>query len=93
MIKEKYTCPICGEEMEERQGPNIKFYGCSNFPGCKGKRTLDGTVFGIDGEVPAGLTDDAERWFEAGIEEGMSYDEAREMALDWQRMEEKDRYK
>lgn len=93
MIGEEYTCPICGSEMIERQGPKIKFYGCSNFPRCVGKRTLDGTVFGLDGETPSGLTDDAESWFNAGIADGMSYDEARDMAFDWQRMEEKDRFK
>lgn len=86
----EYVCPICGEEMVERQGPKIRFYGCSNFPQCKGKRTLDGTVFGVDGEAPAGLNADAEGWFNAGISDGMSYDEARDMAWDWQRMEEKD---
>ena len=79
--------------MVERQGPNIKFYGCSNFPKCMGKRTLDGTVFGVDGESPAGLTYDAEGWFKVGLSDGMSYDEAREMAFDWQHMEENDRYK
>ena len=73
--------------MVERQGPKIKFYGCSMYPRCKGKRTLDGIVFGIDNESPTGLSEESERWFHAGVSEGMSYDEAKEMALDWQRHE------
>ena len=87
MMSEDFYCPICGEKMIQRQGPNIKFWGCSMYPQCIGKRTLDGTVFGIDGETPAGLSDEAESWFNAGILDGMDYDEAREMALDWQRHE------
>lgn len=88
-----YSCPICGEDMIERQGPKIKFYGCSRFPDCIGKRTLDGEVFGIGGETPLGLEGEGEDWFRSGIRDGMSYDEAREMAFDWQHMEENDRYK
>lgn len=87
MYNDGYACPICGADMVKRQGPKIEFYGCNMYPGCKGKRTLDGTVFGFDGESPAGLSEESESWFYAGISEGMSYDEAREMAFDWQRHE------
>lgn len=88
MANEEYTCPICGADMVERQGRNKKFYGCSMYPRCKGKRALDGTVFGVDGESPAGLSEESESWFYAGISDGMSYDEAREMAFDWQKHED-----
>lgn len=87
---EGYLCPICESEMVERQGPKIKFYGCSNFPRCIGKRTMDGAVFGVDGEIPLGLNDDGEDMFSIGLSEGRSYDEAKEMAFDWQRWQEKD---
>ena len=87
MANEEYTCPICGANMVERQGPKIKFYGCSMYPRCIGKRTLDGIVFGTDNESPAGLSEESEGWFYTGLSEGMSYDEAREMAFDWQRHE------
>lgn len=85
-------CPICGEQMVERTGPKIKFYGCIRYPLCIGKRTLDGVAFGIDGEAPVGLDKEGREWFYAGLADGMSYDEAKEMALDWQRQEEKDRF-
>lgn len=86
-------CPICSDSMVVRQGPKIRFYGCVRYPACKGKRTLDGEVFGMDDEVPDGLDAEGEGWFHTGIAEGMSYDEAREMAFDWQRQEERDRHK
>ena len=88
MRNEGWTCPICNEDMIERQGPKIRFYGCSMYPRCKGKRTLDGKVFGVDDEIPVGLSEESEGWFHAGLSEGMSYDEAREMAFDWQRHED-----
>lgn len=56
------------------------------------KKTLDGVAFGIDGEAPVGLDKEGREWFYAGLADGMSYDEAKEMALDWQRQEEKDRF-
>lgn len=87
MMDNGYLCPICDADMVERQGPKIKFYGCSMYPQCKGKRTLDGAVFGVDDETPIGLSAEAEGWFNAGIADGMDYDEAKEMALDWQRHE------
>lgn len=88
-------CPLCGEQMVERTGPKIKFYGCIRYPLCKGKRTLDGVAFGIDGEkpeAPAWLDKEGRECFYAGLADGMSYEEAREMAFDWQRLEEKDRF-
>ena len=32
------SCPKCGAPMELRSGPYGKFYGCSRYPSCKGKR-------------------------------------------------------
>jgi ssDNA-binding Zn-finger/Zn-ribbon topoisomerase 1 len=31
-------CPKCGEETVLRSGPYGKFYGCSDFPNCRGTR-------------------------------------------------------
>lgn len=31
-------CPLCGAPMKKRKGPYGPFWGCSNFPQCKGKR-------------------------------------------------------
>lgn len=31
-------CPLCGAYMMLRSGPFGQFYGCSNYPSCKGKR-------------------------------------------------------
>ncbi len=84
-MDESIICPICGSSMVERQGPKIKFWGCIRYPNCKGKRTMDGIVFGVDDEAPDGLDGEGERMFDIAIEEGMDYDEAREMAFDWQR--------
>lgn len=36
------VCPICEELMEEKTGKFGKFLGCSNYPECKGTRSLDG---------------------------------------------------
>lgn len=33
-------CPLCGAEMVKRKGKYGEFYGCSNFPGCRGTRKL-----------------------------------------------------
>lgn len=44
----KYVCPLCGAEMVERKGTKITFYGCSEFPNCRGKRLLSGEPFGDD---------------------------------------------
>lgn len=90
MTNEGYLCPICESDMVERQGPKIKFYGCSMYPKCLGKRTMDGTVFGVDDETPLGLNDEGEDMFRIGLSEGRSYDEAKEMAFDWQRWQDKD---
>ena len=29
-------CPKCGAEMKQRNGKNGPFWGCSNYPDCKG---------------------------------------------------------
>ncbi len=36
--KDSPTCPLCGAPMALRTGPYGKFYGCTNYPSCKGKR-------------------------------------------------------
>ncbi len=33
-------CPKCGAEMVRRKGMYGEFYGCSNFPGCRGTRKI-----------------------------------------------------
>lgn len=33
-------CPICNAEMVLRNGKNGKFYGCSNYPVCKGTKSF-----------------------------------------------------
>ena len=32
------SCPICHLTMKPRIGANVKFWGCSGFPVCKGTR-------------------------------------------------------
>lgn len=34
-------CPKCGSEMVKRKGMYGEFYGCSNFPRCRGTRTTN----------------------------------------------------
>lgn len=36
------TCPVCGASMVLRSGRYGEFYGCTNYPSCKGKRSLGG---------------------------------------------------
>lgn len=36
--EKKISCPECGAKMTEREGPYGKFWGCSRFPLCRGKR-------------------------------------------------------
>ena len=31
-------CPICGSMTKEKTGRYGKFYGCANYPSCKGSR-------------------------------------------------------
>ena len=33
-------CPRCGKKMAIREGPYGEFYGCVDFPICKGKRQI-----------------------------------------------------
>lgn len=37
-------CPECGAETTMRSGPYGTFYGCSNYPRCKGSRKDNGVV-------------------------------------------------
>lgn len=34
-------CPICGAPMAARSGRYGEFYGCTNYPSCRGKRNID----------------------------------------------------
>lgn len=40
----KPDCPRCAEPMVQREGPRGMFYGCSNFPVCRGSRNADGST-------------------------------------------------
>ena len=44
MKPENLTCPECGELMVSRANKTTgqRFWGCSNFPACKGTRNTDG---------------------------------------------------
>jgi len=33
-------CPICGSEMVIKSGKYGEFYGCVNFPKCKGSKSI-----------------------------------------------------
>lgn len=45
-------CPECGKAMVIKLGRSGKFFSCSNFPDCKGARTLEGKV--LDDGTPIG---------------------------------------
>jgi len=51
-------CPKCKSKMIKRVNHTTKqeFWGCSNYPQCKGSRNLDGTIGRQDGG------DDADDW-------------------------------
>lgn len=34
-------CPVCGARTIKRNGPKGFFYGCSQFPACRGSRNFD----------------------------------------------------
>ena len=42
MLKEQYTCPLCGGRLVRRSGPYGDFFGCSNYKanGCRYKRNI-----------------------------------------------------
>lgn len=42
-ITEVPECPRCGGKMKLISGPYGDFWGCLNYPHCKGKRPIDGT--------------------------------------------------
>lgn len=35
------ACPVCGSPMKLRSGSHGKFFGCTNFPQCKGTRNVE----------------------------------------------------
>lgn len=43
-VDPKIRCPICGKIMIIKLGRGGKFMSCSDFPTCKGMRTIDGAV-------------------------------------------------
>lgn len=49
---ENVTCPECGEPMVSRanKATGQRFWGCSNFPTCKGTRDTDGESWRERGE-------------------------------------------
>ncbi len=49
-------CPRCGNETRLRRGIHEKFYGCTQFPTCKGSRNYIAT------------DDDWETWADARLE-------------------------
>ena len=96
MVSEpSYICPVCGSNMVLRRGPNTKFYGCESFPqsGCTGKRDLHGNAWGCYDETPFHLNDEGVSMFSILRKDGFSYEEASEIAADWQRQEERDPWK
>ena len=38
------TCPLCGKPMKLRSSRYGPFYGCQNFPACRGVRQVDEEV-------------------------------------------------
>lgn len=94
MNEVELTCPICGSEMIKRHGPKVDFWGCLNFPrtNCTGKRDMQGQSWGCEDE-PFYLNDEGSKLFSQCISDGFTYDEAVECATEWQRLEEKDRWK
>lgn len=56
----------------------------------RGKRDLNGKVIGYDFESPVGLDECGERMFNSCIEDRFDYEEAENIAREWQRLEEKD---
>lgn len=93
----KFYCPVCGSGMELRTGKKsgMQFLGCVRYfsDGCTGKRDLDGQVFGTDGEYPSSLGPEGETMFDIGRSEGMSFEEAQELAEKWEHDEENDPYR
>ena len=39
-VQPEVLCPKCGAEMVKRKGKYGEFYGCSNYPTCRGTRKL-----------------------------------------------------
>jgi hypothetical protein len=40
-VDKSVACPKCGRPMVLKKGPHGKFYGCSKYPDCKGKRNFE----------------------------------------------------
>jgi len=39
---ENLKCPDCGGPMKPRESKHGKFWGCANYPKCKGTRDVNG---------------------------------------------------
>lgn len=44
MILAPRTCPLCGRAMRLRTGRYGPFYGCVDYPGCRGTRQVNEEV-------------------------------------------------
>lgn len=38
--KHTETCPMCGSDMELRSGSHGKFWGCKEYPDCRGTKDI-----------------------------------------------------
>ena len=36
------VCPECGKPMRRRRSDRGEFWGCSNYPQCRGRRSMEG---------------------------------------------------
>lgn len=43
-METSFLCPECEEPMALRKGPFGQFLGCTRYPHCCGRRTIDGTA-------------------------------------------------
>lgn len=99
-LQQAPPCPLCGKEMVLRWGNHGKpFWGCVDyFPneslgGCLGKRNLDGSVSGIDGEYPNSLGPVGREMFDVlSSEDEMTFDERQEISEAWEHDEENDHF-
>lgn len=66
MALDENRCPACGARMVARTNrkDQSKFWGCSNYPRCKGTRNTDGEAPRQRGEMVPGVTHDidGEEW-------------------------------
>ncbi|MCX6005739.1 MAG: type I DNA topoisomerase, partial [Chloroflexi bacterium] len=70
VIKSEEVCPECGKPMVMKSSRYGKFLACSNYPECKGKKSIS-SVRGPSGTVASGSIGRAvpEMWRENGFQE------------------------